>query len=96
MAFWPIPVGHLANTGRRFCQYWLEILPILVEVFAYTGEGTFSKIWAGLRSKSGILKTLGVLELCLDMGSRIKRENSEYNRVVITTLKIDFATEVSL
>ena len=65
-------VFNFINTGWRFGQYRLAI----------TGEGTFSKIWAGLRSKSGILKTWGVLELCLDIGSRIK--------------KIDLSTEVSL
>ena len=56
--------------------------PILVGDVVNTGEGTFSKIWAGLRSKPGILKTWGVLELCQDMGSRIK--------------KINLATEVPL
>ena len=40
---------------------------------ANTGEGTFPKIWAGLRPKSGILRTWGVLELRLDMESRIKK-----------------------
>ena len=32
----------------------------------------FSKILADFRSKSKILKTLGVLEICLDIGSRIE------------------------
>ena len=53
-----------------FCQirqYRLAIWSIRVGDLANTGEGTFSKIWEGLRSKSGILKT----ELWLDMGSRI-------------------------
>ena len=75
-------IVKFVNTDWRFGQYWLAIWSIPVGDLANTGEGTFSKIWAGLRSKSGILKTWGVLELCLDMGSRIK--------------KIDLATEVSL
>ena len=71
LVIWSIPVGDLANTGWRFGQYRLTNWPIPVGDFANTGEGAFSKIWACLRSKSGILKTWGVLELCLDMGSRI-------------------------
>merc|ERR1711911_37892 len=73
LAIWPIPVGDLVNTSWRFGQYQLAILPIPAGDFANTGEGTFSKIWAGLRSKSGFLKTWGVLELCLHMGSRKKK-----------------------
>ena len=75
-------IVKFVNTGRQFGQYLYKIWPIPVDNFANTGEGTFSKIWEGLRSKSGILKTWGVLELCLDMGSRIK--------------KIDLATEMLL
>ena len=63
LVIWPIPVGDLVNTGLRFGQYQLAFWPILVGDLANTGKGTFSKIWAGLRSKSGILKTWGVLEL---------------------------------
>ena len=57
------PVGDLANTGWRFGHYRLAIWSIPVVDLANTGEVTFSKIWAGLRSKSGIPKTWGVLEL---------------------------------
>ena len=57
----PILLSYQANSS------------IPVGDLAYTGEGTLSKIWTGLRSKSGILKTCGILELCLDMGSRIKK-----------------------
>ena len=46
------------------------ILQILVDDLANT-EGTFSKIWTGLRTNSWILKTW-ILELCIDMGSKIK------------------------
>ena len=61
----------------KFGQYRLAIWSIPVGDLANTGEGTFSKIWAGLRSKSGILKTWEVLELCLDMGSIISVHLSE-------------------
>ena len=37
------------------------------------GNVHFWKIWADLRSKSRTLKTWGIFELCLDMGSRIKK-----------------------
>ena len=60
------------------------IWPIPVEDLANTGEGTFSKIWVGLRSKSRILKTWAVLELCLDMGSRIKASRFGYRSVPLT------------
>ena len=40
--------------------------------FGNTGEGTYSKISGRLRATSKILKTLGFLEMCLDMGSIIK------------------------
>ena len=87
LAIWPIPVGDLVNTGWCFGQYRLAIWPKPVGDLANTSENRDNiisipaKIWAGLRSKSGILKTWGVLEL-LDMGSRLE--------------KIDLATEVSL
>ena len=76
--YWPncLPVFAKSPTrflGIQFHQYRLVIWPIPVGDLANTGKGTFSKIWAGLRSKSGILKTCGILELCLDMGSRIKK-----------------------
>ena len=45
------------------------ISSILVYDFVNTGEVTFSKFWTGLRSKSKILKTRGVLEICLEIGS---------------------------
>ena len=43
-------VGDFVNTCWRFGQYGLAIWPIPVSDFVNTGEGTFSKIWAGLRS----------------------------------------------
>ena len=58
----------------KFGQYRLAIWSIPVGDLANTGEGTF---WAGLRSKSGILKTWELLELCLDMGSIISVHLSE-------------------
>ena len=72
-ALLPILVGDLVNTSWQFGQYRLAFWSIPIGDLANTGEGTFSEILAGLRSKSGILKTSGVLELCLDMGSRIKK-----------------------
>ena len=63
LAIWQIPVGDFVNTGWRFGQYRLVFWPIPVGRLANTGEGTFSLI----------LKTWGVLELCLDMGSRTKK-----------------------
>ena len=68
-------VYDLINTGWRIGQYRLANWPIPVGDFANTGEGTFSKIWAGSRSKSKILKTWRVLELCLDMESSIKKKS---------------------
>ena len=88
--FTSIPVYNFANTGIKFrecrcmiCQYWYTISSkpatissILVYDFVNTGEDTFSKIWASFRFKSKILKTWGgVLEICLDMGSRIKTKS---------------------
>ena len=64
-------IVKVVNTGRRMANTG----------FANTGEGTFSKIWAGLSSKSGILKTCGVSELSLDMGSRIKKNRFGYRNV---------------
>ena len=91
LAIWLIPVGNLVNTGWQFGQYRLAIWPIPVGDMANTGEGTFSKIWAVLRSKSGILKSWGVLELCLDMGSRIKKirfwlQKCPFNHHVVHTI----------
>ena len=59
---WSIQVNNLANTGIRFRQYWYTISPIPLNDFVNTCKGTFSQIWADLRSKS---KTWGVLEICL-------------------------------
>ena len=56
-------------------MYVLSNPSIPVGDFANTGEGIFSKIRAGLRSKSKILKTWRVLELCLDMESSIKKKS---------------------
>ena len=64
-------------------MYVLSNSTILVGDLANTGEGTFSKIWAGLRSKSG-----SVLELCLDMGSRIKKNRFWLQKCPFKQLKI--------
>ena len=69
---WPLP-------NRRFWQCWQVISPISIGDFANTGEGTFSNIWAGLRSKQGILKTWDVvLELCLNMDKEQKKIDFGY------------------
>ena len=75
LAIWPIPVGDLANTGWRFGQYLLAIWSIPVGDFANTGEDTFSKIWAGSGSKSGILKTWGCLRIMLRYGIKNKKKS---------------------
>ena len=50
---------NLGSTGYQFGECWLLILKILVIDFGVAGEGTFSKIQAGLRAKSKFLKTCG-------------------------------------
>ena len=84
-----IPVADLTNTGWRFGQYRLAIWPIRVGDLANTGWqlGQYQRRYCfhnlgRFEVEIDDSKNLGVLELCLDMGSRIK--------------KIDFATEVSL
>ena len=64
----PTGIGQIGIDEIVYEGNELAIWPKSVGDFANTGKGTFSKIWAGLRSKSGIIKTWGVLELCLDMG----------------------------
>ena len=65
----------------KFGQYRLAIWSIPVGDLANTGWrfGQYRRryILAGLRSKSGILKTWELLELCLDMGSIISVHLSE-------------------
>ena len=65
----PILIYNIANYSKQFHKE--SNSPIPVYNLANMGKGT--KILAGLRSKSKskILKTWGVSEICLDMGSRI-------------------------
>ena len=60
------PVYNFINTSIWFHQYQYMILSILVNDFFNNGQGTFSKIWVGLRSKLEILKVWGVLETYMD------------------------------
>ena len=78
LAIWSIPVGDLVNTGWRFGQYLLAIWPYRRRYI--------------LRSKSGILKSWGVLELCLDMGSRIKKNRFGYRSVPLNRNQILFVS----
>ena len=57
-------------TSKRFCQYQKTISAIQVSDLVNTSECTFSKILAGLRLRSTILKTW-VLDICQE--SRIKK-----------------------
>ena len=59
-----ILVGDFRMLAIWICIIYMYVWsnsPILVGDVVNTGEGTFSKIWAGLRSKPGILKTWGVM-----------------------------------
>ena len=62
----------------------MAILPILAGDFANSGGGTFSKIWAGLRSKSGILKTWGIF-IMSRYGIKNKKNRFGYRSVPLRT-----------
>ena len=55
---WPIPVGDLTKTGWRFGQYRRR--------YIFQDLGRFEV-------EIGKSKDMGGLRLCLDMGSRIKK-----------------------
>ena len=66
-----IPVCDFSNMVYNFANTRLR--------FGHTGEGTLTKIWAGLRSKSkSILWNMEVLEICIDMWSRTKQNRFCY------------------
>ena len=66
MAIWSIPVGDFVNTG------WCLPIPV--------GDGTFSKIWAGLRSKN-----IGGLRIMPRYGIKNKKNRFGYRSVPLRT-----------